>query len=374
MSWLLLVMLTTATLSAFSLFFQVTNVVEAFIEDWDLDCILVSESSEQYETGEIKTWILENNYQIANCGCDTDPADFGLSDTVPTDGDDYIVVLGTSEQYINGSNLRLDGMNQEIIEGEGYYESDSPLIWLSDYAANQLGLHAGDTIQPVEFEYFTAENDVIPDFLVAGIYSWDYSDPNMLYVINEAGLHVVFNPKARPLDEMYSIVVPKLSDAKNMLAELDEMKVNTLYNSSWNSEIQKLQYVVDLIGLCVILLAVLVLFSLIKAYCNDRKAYYAMLRLLGVQQKINLSIICGVWMVQEILALPLGMVFAKPVVRHLNQVLSEITKRANVRYECISPATLAALALLLTAILVSCFLCIPKSQNDLTIQLREERE
>ena len=372
--WLVLVLLTAAGLSAMVLLLQIGDVIHSFSEEMDLNMVYISERENGKDDG-LKESLFQSGYTIARNGCGVSPEDFGLDSYIEMEGEERPrAVYGTAERYLEGRNLRLDHMNELLISGEGYYESDEPLIWLSDYAAEELGVCVGDLLQPVSTEYFLEENETVPAVLVAGIYTLDKNDLRMFFVVNETAYRAVFNPDAIPLEETYILYVPEPEEAAELAETLQQEGVMVTYYSGWTLEIRRLRYVVYLIALCVLLLSLLVLFSLIRTYCNTRKGYYAMLRLLGVRPSRVRFLCCMVWSAVLLAAAPVGTLLAKPVVRHLEELLRKITERAELSSRLISTEGAATVSLLLIGCWLGSVICMPGAGEDLTAYLREERE
>ncbi len=372
--WFLFVLLSSTCFAAFSLLFQVDDVITSFVGEWDLNYILIRENEEQNETGEVKQLIRELGYQTGYVNYTINPEDFGFFRYVQTDSmTDPKDTYGAAECYINGQNLRLTRMNERIIEGQGYYESEEMLIWVSDYAAKQKDIHVGDYLKTVEVEYPVEDDFILPSILVAGVYSFDESDRRMLFVLNEASLKAVFNPESE-MGEIYSIYAPNYSTEKSIIEVLEDKGVNCTYEVSWNQEIIRIQYVVWVIVFCVVLLSAFVVFSLVRTYCNNRKRYYAMLSLLGNPWWANFGICCGTWMTMFLVAIPFGAILAIPFVNYINGILLGITEDANVHYRFWGGESLVVVVILILNIIISCALCLTKSHDDLTMYLREERE
>ncbi len=227
-------------------------------------------------------FIDESDYEAYRVNCYVDYSVLGVDSYYFDNNSGNNTYLYGSAQYLfKSGNYELSRMNENIITGDKYELSDnnSYCIWLSELSSEYIGAKCGDTVS-------ICTEDTTIEAVVKGIYGTNNKSSDTDIKLSDFYLSAAFFPYFFVIDNQLEIIIPSLNlRSQNEMTEYFFNNGYQVIPSDSFSSLLTIKLAIYLICMFSGIIVFSLMLSMTKLYCNRRKSFYSISRLLGLSKK-----------------------------------------------------------------------------------------
>lgn len=197
------------------------------------------------------------------------------SDYINADGD-HLYLSGSAQQMFKNGTYEVLRMNEVIVSGNSFEYSDNEdySIWLSTLSSDYINAKCGDVIS-----VDVGDNKI--NAVVKGIYNKDILNSETDITLSDFYLSGAFVPYFT-IDYSLDLLISELNSSTQdkMIDEFNSNGFRSERSDAFKA-VLNIKMSVYLIAMFSLVIIMSLMLSMTKLYCNKRKGFFSIIRLLG---------------------------------------------------------------------------------------------